>query len=258
MSSPLPPKLGIIGGMGPHAGLLLADRVLASTRATTDQDHLSFVVISYSDRTPDRTAWLEDPSRPDPAPAILDAALTLAAAGVHHAGIACNTAHVPAIHTRVLAELEMRAPGLEMLHLVRETAAFASEAAPGARRIGILSTLGSYRAGLYATAIEAAGLTPVLPTEHTKHEVNRSIFDRGFGLKAFTGRVSAQALDLLVHATTELRAAGAEAVVLGCTELSLVHAEGLDVGLPAIDSTTALARALVRRAAPDRLLPLAS
>ena len=243
--------------MGPHAGLLLADRVLAATRATTDQEHLSFVVASYSDRIPDRTTWLEDPRAPDPAPAIIRVGVSLAAADVRFAGIACNTAHVPAIHDRVLAGLAAQAPGLEILHLIRETAHFVHEAAPGARRIGILATTGTYRAGLYSAALSAEGFVPLVPHEDTQRDVvHRAIFDQQFGLKAQGNPVTDEVVMLLELAIAELRDQGADAVVMGCTELSLVYVAGRLPGLKIVDSTTALARALVRRAAPDRLLPV--
>ena len=53
-----------------------------------------------------------------------------------------------------------------------------------------------------------------------------------------------------------LQAAGAEAVVLGCTELPVAFPEGEYDGLPLIDPTWVLARALIREVAPGQLQPL--
>ena len=50
-----------------------------------------------------------------------------------------------------------------------------------------------------------------------------------------------------------LRVAGAEAVVLGCTEMPVAFPERAVDGLPLIDPTWVLARALIRIAAPNQL-----
>jgi aspartate racemase len=54
----------------------------------------------------------------------------------------------------------------------------------------------------------------------------------------------ARGRDALVQAAQALRRRGADALVLGCTELPLVLDEA-GLGLPVIDATDALARAVV-------------
>jgi aspartate racemase len=57
----------------------------------------------------------------------------------------------------------------------------------------------------------------------------------------------------LIEAIRHLAASGAEAVILGCTELPLAVTEAEIEGVRCIDPTRALARALIREAAPERL-----
>jgi len=249
--------VGVIGGLGPHAGLLLVERLFAATRAATDQEHLPVALLSYGDRIPDRTAFLAGDAAVNPAGPILDVAADLARLGVRVAGMPCNTAHAPPIFDAVRAGLPDRAPGLRLLHLVEEAVAFVPERVPGARRIGVLATLGTYRTGLYETWLERAGLVPVLPDERVRTgQVHAAIYDPVHGIKARPDPVTPEAMAALGAAIRHLADRGADAVLLGCTELSVAFRGREEAGLLLVDATTALARALVREATPDRLLPL--
>ena len=66
------PLLGILGGMGPQAGLDLAQKLIAATRADNDQDHVPFVLFSLPGSVADRTAYLLGVSGTNPAYAIAD------------------------------------------------------------------------------------------------------------------------------------------------------------------------------------------
>jgi aspartate racemase len=50
--------IGIVGGVGPYAGLDLLRKVYDNTVAGKDQDHLDVVMISVPAAIPDRTAYL--------------------------------------------------------------------------------------------------------------------------------------------------------------------------------------------------------
>lgn len=249
--------IGIIGGLGPHAGIYLADRITAHTRAKGDADHLGLRLTSLPASIPDRTTYLFDESAPDPSPAILEIATDLVRSGCSVIGMPCNTAHAPAILDEVLEGLGELPNQARFFHLIEETAAFCDEAAPGATKIGILATLGTYADGMYQRALEARGLTPVVPDESVQTNlVQRSLYDPAFGIKSQSSPVAEEAIELLALAVEHLHEAGAEAIILGCTELPLAIRDSSFGGLPVIDSTTALARALIRAVAPGKLAPL--
>ncbi|MDA0874975.1 MAG: aspartate/glutamate racemase family protein, partial [Bacteroidetes bacterium] len=128
-SSPRPLMIGILGGMGPQAGFDLASVITAETRASRDQDHLPLIVWSHPG-VPDRTAWLSDRSAPDPAPAMVDGFLALERAGAGVAGMACNTAHTPALFDRVRHALGHAGARIRILHLIEETVAGIRSAHP--------------------------------------------------------------------------------------------------------------------------------
>ena len=62
--------LGVIGGMGPMAGGYLCQLITQKTKASTDAEHIDMVLASFP-RIPDRTAYLLDKSKPNPADEII-------------------------------------------------------------------------------------------------------------------------------------------------------------------------------------------
>ena len=80
-----------------------------------------------------------------------------------------------------------------------------------------------------------------------------SVYDPEFGVKAHASPVSGRARANVLTAIARARAAGAEVVVLACTELPLAVPEPIVEGTPVVDATRVLARALVRSVAPELL-----
>ncbi|MFN3598038.1 MAG: aspartate/glutamate racemase family protein, partial [Rubricoccaceae bacterium] len=125
MPPPPPPDpderraIGVLGGLGPYAGLDLVRALFDETRAAADQEHLPVAMLSYPARIPDRSAWLDDPGRaPSPLPAMLEVLRRLDAAGCAVAGVPCNTAHAPALYGALEAALAAEGRRLRLVHIV--------------------------------------------------------------------------------------------------------------------------------------------
>jgi aspartate racemase len=246
--------IGIIGGMGPYAGLDLARKVFDQTDATHDQDHLPVALLSYPSRIIDRSTFLRGETDENPADALFEIARQLDALGAVVAGIPCNTAHAPVIFSRIVERLEDGGHRLRLLHMIDETVRFIHEKMPGVRRIGVLSTLAVYRLHLYRNALVGAGFEAIVPDENVQENiVNRTIFDPVYGIKAQTNPISLIARQSLLNAVEHLNERGAEAVILGCTELPLAIPETELNGVMMIDPTRVLARALIRETYPEKL-----
>lgn len=227
--------VGVIGGVGPQATAYFLDMVVRLTAAERDQDHLDMVVLNHAS-IPDRTAFILGDSDEDPGPVMAEDARRLAAFGVDFLVMPCNTAHH---FTREIED----AVDVPLVSIVDETVAEVGRRVPGRAAVGLLATTGTVRAGVYQRAIEAAGARTVLPDEQGQASLMRIIYD---GVKA--GRpVDVEEFRALVAG---LRAQGAQAVVLGCTELSVVAADfdllAQDAGL--VDSLDVLARRTIERA----------
>ncbi len=227
--------LGVLGGMGPLASAHFMTRLTLLTPAGRDQDHIPAVLWS-DPRVPDRTRGRIGGGA-DPLPHLLRGVRGLKAAGCGAIAIPCNTAH--GWYEDMLAE------GLPILHIV-EAAADALAAIVPTGTIGIMGTAATLRMRLYHERFEARGWTCIQPTEA---EMESHVSPAIALVKA--NRV-AEAYAPLAEIATILAGRGAQAVVLGCTEIPL----GIQAGpyqtlpVPLIDSIDALALAAIAWAKP--------
>lgn len=226
--------IGIVGGMGPEATADLFLKIVRATPARRDQDHLR-VLVDSNPAIPDRAAALAGRG-PDPLPALVAAARNLERAGAGLLCIACNTAH--AYYPGVAA-----AVGVPVLHVMEEVAAAIRARYPLLRRVGLLATRATVALGLYHRALARRGLQALVPDELHQRLVDRAIYPPD-GVKA-GGHAAAR--PRVLRAARRLVEAGAQCVVLGCTELPLVVGRG-DLPVPVVDATDVLARAAVREA----------
>jgi aspartate racemase len=218
-------------------------------------EHLDVAMLSLPRHIEDRTAYLLGRSRRNPAAAIFRIVRQLERLGASVIGMPCNTAHAPAIFDAVRLRLRRTASRCRIVNMIEEVGRHIQEYHPGIRRIGLLATTGTCRCRVYEDVLTPLGLEVLqLPARRQESLVERAIYDKRFGIKA-ASPPSAEARRRVEKAMDALLAAGAEAVILGCTELPLAYGEPCYRGHPVIDTTLVLARALVREAAPRRLRP---
>jgi aspartate racemase len=248
------PLIGILGGMGPQAGLDMADKLIAMTRTECDQDHIPFVLFSLPNTVPDRTSYLLGKTTTNPAYAIADQFENMSSMGVSIAVMACNTAHAGPIYDVALKLLRKKGVELQILHLIRETVTHIRESHPDIRRVGILGTQGTYQTRLYDQALEDVGLEVVLPDPDVReHDIHAALYAPSFGIKTCPGGISKEASTRIHKAIRHLQANGAEAVILGCTELPLAIKEDQIDGMPILDPAKIIVEKLIRETYPDKL-----
>jgi len=216
--------------MGPWATLDFFEKILRLTPAKTDQEHLR-VIIDNNPKIPDRSPAIVGTGE-DPTPALVAGARTLQQAGADVIVIPCNTAHY--FYERV-----QNAVSIPVLHIMEEVAATAREEVPTARVLGILATAAAVSSGLYARACARRGIEVVNPDPSGQQVVNRAIY----GVKG--GQMGPEITAGLKKIADGLVGRGAQALVLGCTELPFVL-KPQDVRVPLLDSNQILARAAVR------------
>jgi aspartate racemase len=225
--------VGILGGMGPYATHAFYGHLLDQTDARCDQAHLH-VVMDANPAIPDRTAFLVD-GGDDPRPALIAAAQALKTLGADFAVIPCNTASAfidditAATGLPVISWIAITADALRVL---------------GYASVGLLATSGTVRAGLYQDALEALGIEAVLPTPADQEIVMDVIYgSASVKMQGFPGE-SAQ--DDLLRIASHLADTGADAVLLGCTELPLtVAAHSSAWPISAVDPAIHVARHVV-------------
>lgn len=253
---PYTKTIGLVGGMGPFTGVDALNKILAESIGDKDQDHLPVVLASFPDRIPDRGSFLLGKSTENPAQAIFDVIEWLDEQGVSVAGIPCVTAHCEPIFSVVRSLLAESGRPIRLLNLIDVTLDYMRESHPAIRRVGALSTTASFRSRVFLDALSDAGFEPIEQDPGVQDDlVNPAIFDPVFGIKAIANPVTAKARELVLQAVAHLGGKGAQAVILGCTELPLALTEAAVDDILCIDPTRALARALIREVAPDRLTP---
>lgn len=231
MSKPL---VGVIGGVGPLATAYFLGKVVRLTVADRDQDHLDMIVFDHAS-IPDRTAYIVGTSPEDPGPVMADDARRLAAFGAQFLVVPCNTAHN--FTDQVVAAVD-----IPVVSIIEETVDEAQARVPGLTAVGLLATTGTAASGVYQRALQARGIGCLLPDDDDQAMVMSVIYDQ---VKAgLRGDVAA-----IRGVAERLMARGAQAVLLGCTELSVVaEDEGLLAEPLYVDSLDVLARATIRRA----------
>ncbi len=248
--------IGIVAGVGPFAGLDLLSKILEETAAGKDQEHLPIYSLSQPNEILDRTDYLLGIVDENPGYAMVCQLQKLAAMGAKVAGIPCNTAHAPPIFNVIEAELQRGNCPIKLLHMIREVGRFLRENYPEVQTIGVLSTTGTYRARIYPEVLEPAGFQVVMPEETMQVAlVHPAIYDPDYGIKA-NGGATETAVSHLHSAAQALKAQGAQAVILGCTEIPLAIQANKLSGMITIDPTRILARALIRESNGAKLQPL--
>lgn len=250
------PLVGIIGGVGPSAGLDFMRNLFANTRAVKDQDHIDCILISCPGLIPDRTAFLLHEGKSgyeNPAYGMFECAKRLYRAGARYISVACNTAHADHIFTPFSVLVAASLPGLIIINMLETCAAHAK--AIGVKRVGLLATKGAYQSRVYHEYFTAeAGFVLIEPDADAQEHIHAAIYSENFGIKAHSDPVKARAKTMLKDEIARLTERGAEALILGCTELPLAIAPG-DSQLPLLNPALLTARRLIRLSAPEKLVP---
>jgi len=228
--------LGVLGGMGPLASAEFMRALTLLTPAARDQDHIP--TILWSDpRVPDRTQ-ARDHDGEDPLPALLRGIRGLEMAGCGAIAIPCNTAHG-------WFDAMQAATPLPILHIVDAAAADLERQGVRGGRIGLMGTTATLAMRLYQ---ERLGVECMIPSAATMETL---VMPAVALVKA--NRV-AEAYAPLAEVARQLHALGADAVVLGCTEIPLGVAAGPSLGFPVVDTVSALARAAITWALGEQAL----
>lgn len=242
-------KVGIVGGVGPAATVDFINKILQSTPAQRDQEHLK-LVVEQNPQIPDRTANLVA-GGVDPTIALYATCKKLEAAGADLIAIPCNTAH--AFVERIQPYL-----GIPVINMLFETVQHTQHRQLEPQTVGLLATDGTVKSRIYHEAFEKAGLRLVVPEDSFQRRVMDAIYGP-CGVKA--GHTSGQCQEDLFSALEHLvRDQGAEVIILGCTELPLLvpTSHGVTVAgkdITVLDPTMILARKCVELAQQGTAVP---
>ena len=224
--------IGILGGMGPYATADLFGKILELTPAKNDWEHLR-VIIDNNPKIPSRTRAILY-NEESPVSMMIETARNLQKAGADFIIITCNSAHV--FLPEVLPHVE-----IPILNMITQTVDYITKESPNITAAGLLAAKIVVDAGLYQARLKAVSIKTITPTEDQQPIVREVIED------VKLNRNSEGVKSKLAGLIGALTAKGAQAVIAGCTEISIV-AKDLAVNVPIFDSNEILAKAAVKMA----------
>lgn len=221
--------LGVIGGLGPIATSHFMELVIRMTQAQRDQEHLD-MIIYHTPSIPDRSSYILDQSLPSPLDPMITLGRRLSEQGVGCIAIPCVTAHY--FHDKLSDAIS--AP---IIHAPEETVIHLQNA--GIRKVGIMATDGTVSSGIFQQQLEKRGIARVIPSAEAQRDVMHLIFE------CIKANKPAD-MERFYRVARELRENGAEVIILGCTELSLIKRDH-DIGPGFLDALEVLAQQAVLR-----------
>ena len=180
--------------------------VINMTKADSDQEHLEMIIYNCP-TIPDRTAYILGKSQESPLPKIIELGKRLKEQEASCIAIPCITAHY--FHK----EIE-DAVGLEVIHAIRETAFLLKE--KHVKKVGIMATDGTIQSRIFQDELEKQGMEVIVPKEPMQSKVMSLIYD---DVKMGKEPDMDSFFEIKNYLMKE---EGADAIVLGCTELSVI------------------------------------
>lgn len=223
--------IGLIGGLSWESTAHYYALVNRETAARRGGLHSAPMIIHSVDFA--SMAELQAAGKWDEAGAQLaQAARSLEAQGAGIIGLATNTMHISA--PAIAAAL-----GVPFLHIAEP--AVAAVRADGFETVGLLGTRFTMEMPFYREALEQRGLSVLVPDVGITN-LNGIIYE-----ELCRGIVREESRRIYVDAISRLAARGAEAVILGCTEIGMLIDDSVSP-IPSYDTTALHARALVAAA----------
>jgi len=163
-----------------------------------------------------------------------DAAVSVEAAGADFFMICTNTMH------KVADELSAKV-SIPLLHIADATAQ--KLVSDGVKKVGLLGTQFTMEQDFYRGRLtDKFGIEVVIPDSTQRASVHRIIYE-----ELCQGLVKADSREAYLAIIQELQTQGAEAVILGCTEIALLVSQQ-DTNVPLYDTTEIHAKAAVELA----------
>jgi aspartate racemase len=216
-------RIGILGGTSPESTVTYYRRI---TREYTRRfgDHGYPEILIYSVTFQRFIDWMRSGDWKALAGAVAEGLCALSDAGAELGLIATNTLH------RVFDEVAASVP-IPLISILDVVSDRLNEL--GCQHAALLGTKITMSSSFYPEHLSRRGIETVVPTTAEQDAINRAIFD-----ELSRGLITPESKALLAAVADRLIEDGADAVVLGCTELPLlIEQDDLPVPVPVLDTT---------------------
>lgn len=214
--------IGLLGGMSWESTVQYYRLINEGIRASEGGLHSAQLVLHSVDLAP-LAVWMNNGEWQNIETVLVEAARGLERAGAEFFLICTNTMHklAPAIE---------RSVDIPLLHIADATAE--TLITQGKQKVGLLGTAFTMEEAFYRGRLESVhDLQVLVPQSQDREVINRVIFD-----ELCCGKILPESKRQYLRIVESLMEAGAEAVVLGCTEIGMLISQD-DVSLPLFDTT---------------------
>jgi len=224
-------RCGIVGGMGPESTLDYYKLMVEHYRNGQDTGYPE-LTIDIVDLKP-ILRFLEVGNRKGLADYVLDSIDRLVRAGCTFAALTSNTSHV------VFPEVAARSP-IPLISIVEVASDHAT--VMGLRRPALLATSFTVNAGFYQDVFRRRGLTILAPSPNEQAYLHQKYMD-----ELVHGIVRDDTRAAFVRMANRLATEeGADALILGGTEIPLLLRGATEIKVPIIDTTLVHVKRLVQ------------
>ena len=226
MTTPCLKTLGLIGGMSWESTVPYYREINETVKARLGGLHSARIIlysVDFSD-----IEHLQASDQWQAAGTLLaDIAQKLEGAGADALVLCTNTMHK-------VADAIAATVDIPLLHIADPTAVAIQQA--GHTTVGLLGTRFTMEQDFYRQRLEQHGLTVLTPAKADRELVHQVIYQ-----ELCLGRVSDTSRQAYLRVIADLGARGAQAIILGCTEIGMLIQPG-DCHLPLFDTTALHAR----------------
>lgn len=224
--------VGILGGMGPETTASFFYKIIAKTPASKDQEHIPIVMFN-NPKIPDRTgSFLK--GRNSVLISLIDGIKFLIDSKVDLIAIPCVSSHL-------YYQKLIKGVSIPILNAVEETASYVTKNIPAIKKVGVLATTLSIKKNLFTNVFNRSNIDTIVPRKEIQQNF---VMPAIYSIKAGEKKRAAEMMD---KAIWELVEGGSQAIVAGCTDISLILKSDSS-SVPVIDTLDCLADAVVREA----------
>lgn len=215
--------LGIVGGIGPESTIEYYRRLIASYRQKNADGSYPHIILNSINLT-EMLALLSGNRLPELTKLLLAQLETLARAGADFALIAANAPHL------VFADLEPRSP-IPLISIVQAAADRAKLL--GLKKLALFGAKFTMKASFYPDVFSRYGISLVVPHANEQDYIHEKYFG-----ELVHGTVLPETRRRLEEIVESMKShEGAEGLIIGGTELSLIFRDPEVCGLPVLDTT---------------------
>jgi len=198
--------------------------ILDITDASTDQEHIEMIIYS-NPKVPDRTNYILNHDNDNPVKDLINMGKRLESIGVDFLAMPCITGHF--FYNELVKTFK-----IPMINMIDETVSYLYN--NNIHSIGLMATEGTIKSKILQNKLKEYNIRTILPKQKMQLKIMELIYNEIKANKEID-------YEKFFMVSNHLKENGAEVVLLGCTELSLIK-RNVEIGPGFLDMLEVLAK----------------